>query len=114
MTDDAQKPWQWSPGQRARANVRANESWSALGEVFIADICQSWKTHGKMVLARVADQKPEIYLRLVASLVPKEEEKSTSGAFDDVSDTELSALILAARSALNAAERDGQGSDDES
>jgi hypothetical protein len=113
MTDDTQKPWQWSPGQREIANVRANESRNTLREDFIADLCQSWKTHGKAAIAKVADQKPEIYLRLVALLVPKEE-KLTSGAFDDVSDTELSALILAARSALNAAERDGRGSDDES
>jgi hypothetical protein len=85
---------------------------SKLGEAFIAELCRSWETHGKGAIAKVAEKKPEIYLKLVASFVSTEA-GPTSDEFEDIADGELAALIMAARAALNARERSGGPGDDQ-
>ena len=108
-TDDTHKTWQWKPGQSGNPKGSRYK----LSEAFIADLCRSWKAHGKKVIAKVVDEKADVYLRLVASVVSKDLE-SKSGGFDDLADAELAALIVAARAALKASERAGSPGDDES
>lgn len=87
---------------------------SKLGEAFIAELCRSWETHGKTAIGRVVEKKPEIYLKLVASLVSKDVEAATSDDFEDITDGELAALIRAARTALKAHEQAGGSGDEQS
>lgn len=39
---------------------------------FLADVTASWLKHGERVLEQVAINSPETYLRVMASLVPRE------------------------------------------
>lgn len=110
-TEDGRKPWHWKPGQSGNPKGRPRGARNKLSEAFIADLLESWMAQGKKAIADVIDKKPDVYLRVVASLVPKQVKLKT-GDFDDLGDTELAALIVAARTALHAAESGGSGSDD--
>jgi len=43
-----------------------------LGEAFIHDMYEAWQAHGSDAIDRVIEEKPEIFLKVVASLLPKE------------------------------------------
>ena len=84
---------------------------NTLGEAFVAELCRSWGTLGPPAIAKLADQKPDIYLKIVASFVSKDVEP-TADEFEDLKDGELAALIMAARTALKAQERGGGAGDE--
>ena len=46
------------PGSRAK-----------LGEAFVADLCADWEKHGIETIARVREQRPHEYLKVVASIL---------------------------------------------
>jgi hypothetical protein len=61
-----------------------------LGEEFLADVYADWVEHGAGVLVDVREKSPAIYLRVVASLVPRHLAIQTIGdEFDDMTTTEL-------------------------
>ena len=97
-----------SESPRAPYKARSN----TLGEAFLAELCRSWETHGKAAISDVAKKKPELYLKLVASFVSTDVEP-TSDDFQDITDRELAALIMAARAALNSHERGGSPGDEQ-
>jgi hypothetical protein len=51
---------------------------SKLGEQFLIDLAASWEKHGPQALERCAQEEPSQYLRVVASLMPKELDLSVS------------------------------------
>lgn len=42
-----------------------------LGEAFLADMFTDWEQHGAEAIERVRAEKPEVYLKVIASLVPR-------------------------------------------
>ncbi|WP_312472986.1 hypothetical protein, partial [Brucella sp.] len=42
------------------------------GERFLEDLLHSWEAQGSAVIQTVIDTKPEAYLKVVASLMPKD------------------------------------------
>jgi hypothetical protein len=63
-----------------------------LAEDFLADICADWKQHGTNVIADVRKTYPAVYLRTVASLVPRDEKTEITHKkdyLDDLSGKEL-------------------------
>jgi hypothetical protein len=103
--------WLATAGLREGPTEHHKASGNTLGEAFVAELCRSWGTHGQAALAHVASQKPDIYLKLVASFVAKGTEP-TSDEFEDLKDGELAALIMAARAALKTHDRGGGPGDD--
>lgn len=73
-----------------------------LGEDFVQKLQADFAEHGKKAIETVRQERPADYLKVVASLLPKQIEVK-EGAFDGVSDEQLAALVLAARSALGTA-----------
>lgn len=59
-----------------------------LGEEFLQDMLADWKTNGKEAIARVRDEKPDAYLKVVASILPKELNVRVN-EFDDLTDDQL-------------------------
>jgi hypothetical protein len=45
---------------------------SKLGEAYVADLRDCWETHGAVALARCATEEPAQFVRVVASLMPKD------------------------------------------
>jgi hypothetical protein len=58
------------PGHSLPGPGRGHVSLTA--KPFLESITEAWLTHGADVLTRVVAEKPDIFLRVCASLVPKE------------------------------------------
>ncbi len=106
-TGRQQADTKFKPGQSGNPLGRPKGARSRLGEAFIAALADDFDKHGVAAISTVRDERPHEYLKVVASLLPKQVEIK-EGAFDGISDDELSALIVAARSALGVA---GEGGD---
>jgi hypothetical protein len=91
-----------NPGGPGRPKGARNR----LGEAFVLALAEDFDKHGVTAIATVRDERPHEYLKVVASLLPKQVEIK-EGAFDGIGDEELSALIVAARSALGVAGEGG-------
>ena len=107
-SDGAEKTWPWTLETSGNPTRRSGDARSRLGEMFVSDLMESWAARGRTAIANLSEKKPDVYLRLVAS-VGLTAEKSKTGDFDDVGDEELAALIVAARAALKTADG-GRGS----
>lgn len=80
--------FKWKPGQSGNPNGRPKGSKQRLSESFIAALCQDFETHGQTVIDTVRAEKPADYLKIIASIVPKELTIKTE-TIEDMSDDEL-------------------------
>jgi hypothetical protein len=60
-------------------------------EAFIADLLADYEKHGRQTLDRMRKQDPTAYIRMIASLVPKQVEK-TPNPLEHFRDEELDQL----------------------
>lgn len=67
---------------------RKKGSRNKLGEAFLTDMMQDWEEHGKSVIAAVRAEKPDQYLKVVASILPKDLNVNVN-SLDEVTDDEL-------------------------
>jgi len=76
MTDDTaekQKPEHlFKPGQSGNPAGRPKGARSRLGEDFLNALRDDFAEHGVEVVKKVRAKKPEVYLKIVADLMPKE------------------------------------------
>ncbi len=87
------------PGNNA-SQGRPKGSRNKLGEAFVADLYADWIGHGKEAIEKVRAERPQDYLKVTASILPKQLEVKTD-AFDGVSDEELAALVTIVRAAID-------------
>lgn len=106
LTD--RKPWQFAPGNNANPTGRPKGARSKLGEDFLSALQKDFEANGIAVIAEVRETKPHEYLKVVASLLPKQVELK-EGTFDGFSDEQLTAIAVAARSALGLVESNREG-----
>ena len=91
----ALKPWQRggpTPNPLGRKRGTPNK----FSRAFLADVAEKWHTHGASVLEEVRRDDPATFLRVCASLVPREILLTTQSATPvaQMSETELQALIV--------------------
>jgi hypothetical protein len=98
----------FKPGVSPNPAGRPKGSRNKLGEAFIEALHADFMDHGPQVIEAVRTEKPDQYLKVIASILPKQLEIKND-AFEGMSDDELAALVAAARSALGIAE--GERSD---
>jgi hypothetical protein len=88
-TEDEQRPAHWfKPGQSGNPAGRPKGSKQRLSENFISALCQDFETHGQAVIDTVRSEKPADYLKIIASIVPKELTVNHNN-IEDMSDEEL-------------------------
>jgi len=51
---------------------RPKGSRNKLSEDFLANLHEAWEKHGKQAIEKVAEARPDIFLKVVASVLPKE------------------------------------------
>lgn len=105
MSDTETRPSQqrglkpWLPGQSGNPAGRPKGARHKLGEKFLEDMLADFETHGKAVIEKVRTDDPTQYLKVVASILPKELNVTVS-EYDDLSDDELAERFAAIASQL--------------
>jgi hypothetical protein len=79
------------PGHRY-SKGRPKGARSKLGEAFLADLYQDWCEHGVGAIEQVRERRPWDYLKVVASLMPRDLHVGFN-ELSDLSDDELRARI---------------------
>lgn len=97
------KPWLFKPGNTANLAGRPKGSRNKLGEAFVAALQDDFQVHGTKVIETVRIDKPDVYLKVIAQVIPKEF-TFNADAFDGISDEQLAIIVAAARSALGVIE----------
>ena len=62
----------FKPGQSGNPQGRPKGSRNKLGEQFLSNLQDDWLKHGPAALVRAREEKPMEYVKMVASLLPKE------------------------------------------
>jgi hypothetical protein len=78
----------WKPGQSGNPYDRPKGSRNKLSEEFIQALAADFEEHGRAVIRQVRETKPEVYLKVVASLLPKDVNLNTN-PYADLSDEQL-------------------------
>jgi len=66
------KAAQWKPGQSGNPQGSKKGSRHNLTANFLFDLQKHWQDHGEKAIQKVYEEKPVEYVKIVASLVPKE------------------------------------------
>jgi hypothetical protein len=83
----------WKPGQSGNPKGPPKGSRNKLSEDFIADLHESWLAFGKPALMTAAWTHPVEFVRVVASLMPRELEATITPDLERMSNAQLEALI---------------------
>jgi len=93
--------FKWQPGTSPNPKGRPKGSRNKLGEDFIAALAADFETNGETTIAKVRQERPHEYLKVIAGILPKELNVRTT-AVEELSDDELAAGIAALQSILAA------------
>lgn len=85
------------PGEIRNPLGRPKGSRNKLSEEFIAAMCADFEAHGTKAIETVRTERPQDYLKVIASIVPKEFHVKDA-TLGDLSDNELIELLATVRS----------------
>lgn len=71
-TNGEKKDTRIKPGEVRNPNGRPKGARHKLGQLFLETMLKDFEEHGEGVILAVRDEKPDQYLKVVASILPKE------------------------------------------
>jgi hypothetical protein len=89
----------WQPGQTGNPAGRPKGSRNKLGEAFIQAMYEDFQEHGPDVIEKVREEKPDQYLKVVASILPQQLNVRVS-EFDELTEEQIDQRINAIARAL--------------
>ena len=91
----------WQPGQSGnRLAVRSGSN--KLNEKFILALHDDFVQHGAKVIEQVREDKPDVYLKVIASILPRELHVKDGSVFDGMSNEQLDEILGSVRTVLTA------------
>lgn len=79
----------FKPGQIANPNGRPKGARNKLGEAFIDALHDDFLENGVAAIQTVRSEKPDQYLKVIASLLPKDVNLNINDQYGEMSDDEL-------------------------
>jgi hypothetical protein len=79
----------WKPGQSGNPTGRPKGARNKLGEAFIEALHDDFNEHGVAAIQVVRAEKPDQYLKVIASLLPKDINLNVNDSFNELTDDEL-------------------------
>src|SRR5262249_32695335 len=99
----------WKPGQSGIPSGRPIGARSRLTEKFILALHNDFHAHGPAVIEKVRKDQRGVYLKVIASLLPREWHVKNEPLFDGVSDDQLRELIDSVRRTIASRARSSGG-----
>jgi hypothetical protein len=100
----------WQPGESGNPNGRPVGNRNKLTEKFIAALHDDFVQFGRAVISKVRDKQPAIYLKVIASILPRQYNFKNESAFDGMTDDQLNEMLGSVRRILTARSPEGTGS----
>lgn len=89
LTQREQRPAHlWGPGQSGNPAGRPKGSRNRLSEDFVAALYTDFQEHGSAAIAACRTEKPDVYVRVIANLLPKDMNIKVQ-QLDDLTDDQL-------------------------
>jgi hypothetical protein len=83
----------WQPGESGNPAGRVRGSRNKLSEAVICALLRDFSKHGEKAIAKVRRDKPGVYLKVIALLIPREHKVEHSNPIKDMTDEQLEAAI---------------------
>lgn len=87
-------------GQSGNPKGRPIGSRNKLATSFLDDMLADWQLNGKAAIAKVREEKPDQYIKIVASLLPKDINLNAD-PYADLSDNELIQALKEAQEGIS-------------
>ena len=85
------------PGEVRNPHGRPKGSRNKLGEAFLTAMHEDFQLHGEAVIRKVREERPDQYLKVIASILPREYHV-TDISLEDVTNEDLIDILVALRS----------------
>ena len=69
----------WKPGESGNPAGRPKGSRNKLSEEFVAEVYADWCEHGAAAIKTLRETRPDVYVKVLASLLPRQVQAEVTG-----------------------------------